>query len=297
MSHNPIKILSPIDAILEKASRVSIEDKWFEIRKLPKGVFAIVENGHVQEVCSFLIIGNENALLFDTGMGISNINAVVGQLTNLEIIVVNSHTHFDHIGDDWRFPAIHVFADDYAVEILTKGLTHWDVRYDSSPEFFTKNYPAGFAPETYAIRPVKKENIHLLHEGDLINLGNRQMEILHTPGHSHDSIMLLDRDNRILFTGDTYCEWLFAFFDEDMPNYGHSSLNDYAQTMRRIAGLAPSLDYLYPSHGKPITDPNILIKVSNAFEEVLQGTVEYHLEMIYGRERRVYEFNGFSIWI
>lgn len=130
---------------------------------MPKGVFALIENGHIQGVCSFLIIGSKKALLLDTGMGISDISKIVRQLTDLEIIVVNSHTHFDHIGDDWRFSVIHVYADNNAVSVLTKGLTHCDIRYDSDAELFTKEYPPGFNPNMYTIKSIKKENIRFFY--------------------------------------------------------------------------------------------------------------------------------------
>jgi len=285
-----------IDRILEKANRIDVGDDWFEVLELPKNTFALIENGHMQEVCSFLIIGSEKALLFDTGMGISDISAVVKILTTLDIIVVNSHSHFDHIGDDWRFHDIHIFADDYGVDVLAKGYSHQDVQHDSNPEFFTKDYPTGFDPEHYSIKPIEKKNIHLLHNRDIIDLGNRQMEVLHTPGHSQDSIMLHDRTNRILFTGDTFCEWMIAFFDSEMPKYGYSNLEDYTITMRNVAASVKDLDFLYPSHGKPLADPGILINVAEAFEKVNQGKAKYDQEFIYGSNRRVYEFEGFSIW-
>ena len=134
---------SKAEKVLAKANKIDLGDGWFEVLELPNNTFALIENGHIQEVCSFLIIGSKKALLFDTGMGISDISAVVKELTDLDIIVVNSHSHFDHIGDDWRFPDIHVYADDYAADVLTKGFSHWDVRYDSDPDLFTKAYPPG----------------------------------------------------------------------------------------------------------------------------------------------------------
>jgi glyoxylase-like metal-dependent hydrolase (beta-lactamase superfamily II) len=284
------------ETALAKARNIELGDGWFEIIKLPNDIFALLENGYIQEVRSFLVIGSKKALLFDTGMGISDISKIVEQLTDREIVVVNSHTYFDHIGDDWRFLAVHVYADDYAVNVLSKGHSHWDVRYDSDPELFSKAYPSGFILEKYSIKPVEKENIHLLHDGDIIDLGNRQMEVLHTPGHSHDSIMLLDRENRILLTGDTYCEWLLAFFDSTLPKYGESNLEVYAHTMRKIAKLVPDLEFLYPSHGQLLADPKILIKVTKAFEKIARGGADYSCEAIYGEDRRVYEFDGFLIW-
>jgi len=283
------------EKILANAQTIDVGDDWFDVIELPNSVFTIQEKGHLQEVCSFLIIGEEKALLFDTGMGISNIARVVERLTDLDIIIVNSHSHFDHIGDNWRFSDIHIFADDIAIRTLTEGYSHWDVRHDADPELFRKEYPPGFDLENYAIKAVARENIRTIQDGDRFDLGGRHLELLHTPGHSQDSIMLLDRDNRLLFTGDTFCEWIFAFFDAQMPKYGYSNLNDYARSMRDIAGLVPHVDYLLPSHGKPLADPKILIDVASAFAQILRGEAESYLENLYGVEVRVYEFEGFSI--
>jgi hypothetical protein len=78
-----------------KLERVSAADPWFEVYKIRPGVFAIYEPHQLEEVISYLIIGSDKALLFDTGMGISNIQAVVAGLTKLPVSVVNSHTHND----------------------------------------------------------------------------------------------------------------------------------------------------------------------------------------------------------
>jgi len=109
--------------------------------------------------------------------------------------------------------------------------------------------------------------------------------------------MLLDRKNRILFTGDTYCEWMFAFFDSRIPNYGVSNLEEYASTMQKIARLVPHIDYLYPSHRKPLGDPAILIEVASAFDQIIHGNVNYRLESMHGYNRRVYDFDSFLIWV
>jgi len=75
-----------------KLERVKTPDQWFEVYKIRPGVFAIYEPHQFEEVISYLIVGSQKAILFDTGMGISNIKAVVEGLTKLPISVVNSHT-------------------------------------------------------------------------------------------------------------------------------------------------------------------------------------------------------------
>jgi hypothetical protein len=77
---------------------VLISDPWFEVYKPASNVFAIYEPHQSEEVISYLIVGKKRALLFDTGMGISDIKKVTAELTTLPIIVLNSHTHNDHVG-------------------------------------------------------------------------------------------------------------------------------------------------------------------------------------------------------
>jgi glyoxylase-like metal-dependent hydrolase (beta-lactamase superfamily II) len=84
-------------------SRVGSLSPWFEIYLIAEDTYAILEPNHFEEVVSYLILGRKRALLFDTGMGIGNIEAEVGRLTGLPIIVVNSHFHYDHIGGNHLF--------------------------------------------------------------------------------------------------------------------------------------------------------------------------------------------------
>jgi glyoxylase-like metal-dependent hydrolase (beta-lactamase superfamily II) len=165
--------------------------------------------------------------------------------------------------------------------------------YDSQPDKFVGDYPAGFDPQTYAIQPVDADKIQLLQNGDTIDLGCRKLEILHTPGHTNDSIMLLDRKSRALFTGDTfYPDWLFAFMEKE---WGKSDVGTYEKTMKVLTKLIPDLDYLYPCHTKPLADPAMLMNAARAFETVNRGGADYTLEELYFRTMRVHEFDGFAI--
>ena len=84
-------------------------NNWFTIVELQRNIWGIAEFGHSEKVISYLFIGNSQALLFDTGMGIGDIKKAVKKITNLPILVINSHTHFDHIGGDHQFDKIILF--------------------------------------------------------------------------------------------------------------------------------------------------------------------------------------------
>ena len=93
--------------------RVPISDPWFEVYKPAAGVFAIYEPHQAEETIGYLIVGQKRALLFDTGMGISDIKKVTVELTKLPIIVLNSHTHDDHVGGDWEFDTVYGMDTDF----------------------------------------------------------------------------------------------------------------------------------------------------------------------------------------
>src|SRR5271165_1537197 len=93
--------------------RIQISDPWFEVYKVAPNTFAIYEPHQFEEVISYLILGKDKALLFDTGMGISDIHRVVTELTKLPVIVLNSHTHNDHVGGNWQFDTIYSMDTDF----------------------------------------------------------------------------------------------------------------------------------------------------------------------------------------
>src|SRR5437868_11789718 len=93
--------------------RVPIGDAWFEVYKVAPGVFAIYEPHQSEETISYLVVGTKQAVLFDTGMGISDIHKVTTKLTSRPVVVLNSHTHDDHVGGNWQFTFVYGMDTDF----------------------------------------------------------------------------------------------------------------------------------------------------------------------------------------
>jgi glyoxylase-like metal-dependent hydrolase (beta-lactamase superfamily II) len=287
--------MDPIfEKILSTAERIDVGEAWFTVLKLPHQVYAIAEPKHHEMVIAFLIIGSQKSVLFDTGMGIKDIARVTRLLTDREVVAVNSHAHFDHVGDNARFAQVNIFNDQQAIEHLVSGWPPEEIQFDAAPGNFPEGYPDGFDPGRYEIKPVARERIHPLCDGELLDLGDRKLEVLHTPGHSPDSIVLLDRENRVLLTGDTfYPDWLYAFMS---GAWGESNLKLYYESIRKICGLIPDVDYLYCAHVKPLAEPQILTRVAKALETLLAGGETRHEAVeIFGEDLTVHHFDGFSI--
>jgi glyoxylase-like metal-dependent hydrolase (beta-lactamase superfamily II) len=261
---------------------------WFDVYPLFPGDYALYEGGHFQEVISFLILGRDRGLLWDTGMGIGDIRALAEELTNLPLTVLNSHTHFDHMGSNWRFDRVGVFAHPVALKRAAGGLPREQVAEHMTAEQFARPLPPGFFPDQYEIRGVPVTPVR---EGELFDLGGRTLEVLHTPGHSPDSIMLLDRDNSILFTGDTfYPAVLYAHLDS-----GGGMVSDFAVYRRTMSFLAlhfGGLKTLRCSHNEPELPGQKLQAAAAAFEAIAENRAPYDAD---SQGRRLYRFEGFSI--
>lgn len=233
---------------------------WFDVRKLAPGVWLIAEETNVTDVNSYLVEGTEWAALIDTGMGIGDVCAEVENLTQKPIVVLNTHAHWDHVGGDHLFDAVAIHpaeADDLAHVCCPA----WVREQFTRPGIFPRPLPPGFAPATYEVQPVQATQ--LLGQGTLIDLGGRQLQVLHTPGHSPGSICLLDEERRFLFTGDTiYSGPLYA-------HLSHSDLAAYQTSARMLAVMAYELDLLFPAHGPTPLDGLILREIAHGFDQVL----------------------------
>jgi len=256
---------------------------WFEVYRLEDGLYAIAEPFQWQEVISYLIIGEERALLFDSGNGIGDIKAVVDRLTPLPVTVLASHSHFDHVGGHWRFDTI-LAPDTAFTNNRSPGLANDVVREEASAAALCAPLPDGVTQDnhrTRAFSPTARVD-----EGDRVDLGGVTLDVLAVPGHTPDSIALLDRENGRLFTGDSYYRgpiWLFA---------PETDLAAYEASIARLAALAPQIDAVYGAHNEPFSAPDELIKVRDGFAAVMTGEANVK-EIADGRAR--YEFETFEL--
>jgi len=260
----------------------SFSNDWFEIYRIRPGIYAIYEPHQFEEVISYLIVGQKRALLFDTGLGVGRISDVVSQITKLPVTVLNSHTHFDHTGGNAEFADIAnedaAFSRDNA-----KGQSNVYSRDALAPERICGVLPKGVRADTYSIRPWHVT--HWIKDGERIDLGRRTLEVIFTPGHTPDSLCLLDRDNGLLFTGDTFYNGPIYLFTPE------TDFDAYTRSVERLASLAPTLELLLPAHNLPIAEPIYLTRLRDAVKQVRSG----HAQPVTSEGRREFRFEGFSL--
>uniref|UniRef100_A0A4W3K7L1 Metallo-beta-lactamase domain containing 2 n=1 Tax=Callorhinchus milii TaxID=7868 RepID=A0A4W3K7L1_CALMI len=190
----------------------------------------------------WLLRGSHLDLLIDAGLGLRSVPDYLkraGLIGSRPLLAVATHVHFDHSGGLHQFEKVAVHRAE--AEALVQGDNFETVTWLSDSEIVKAPEP-GWTARNYSVRPVLPARV--LEDGDVINLGDRQLTVLHMPGHSRGSICLHDRDQRILFSGDvvyngSMIDWL-----------PYSNISDYTQTCERLIELADNelVHKVFPGH-------------------------------------------------
>jgi len=276
------KLPRPIYASLEK---IQTSQDWYEVYKLTVGTYAIYEPFQFEEAISYLVLGKERSVVIDTGTGIGDLREVIEELTDLPVSVVNTHTHWDHIGNNHQFEEIACHNHPACVDKLLNGVSHSRLQSSIQGDSIWKPLPQNFDADTWEIPSVQPST--LLADGDVIDLGERTLEVIYTPGHSPGSICLLDKINRLLFTGDTFFPGPLYAFSEDVD------IAEYRTSIDKLKSRMDEYDYLCSGHNDPWVRSDVIPRVDEAFQKILAGEGNYKQD---GDIRR-YSFEGFDILI
>jgi len=218
-------------------------ENWFEAIRFADGITLL----HEPWIKPFFrcnmwhVRGRDADLLFDTGLGVFPIRAAVARLAERMPICVASHTHFDHIGGHHEFPCRCVHAAE--ADILA------DPRHERTLADLYANddmfdaLPAGWDTAAYRIQPAPPQR--LLVDRDVIDLGDRAFEVIHTPGHSPGGIALWEAATGTLLSGD-------IIYDGPLiTDTYHADLTDYEVSLRRLAALPATIIHggHFPSFG------------------------------------------------
>ena len=248
---------------------------WFTIEHIDKDTHIISEYKHWEESHAYLLNGATYSLLIDTGLGIQNIYNEVVKLTDKPVIAVATHIHWDHIGGHKYFPNFYVHEDE--VNWLSG---EFPLTLDQIKAMVVEKceIPDGFNVDVYKL--FQGTATRVLKDKDMIDIGGRILEVLHTPGHSPGHMCFYEKDRNYLFTGDlVYKGTLFAYFPSTDPKA-------YLSSIERVASLP--VERVFPAHHDLNIEPSILGDMKKAFTELKAGNKLHH-------GSGTYEYGDFAI--
>ncbi len=260
---------APLRPEIAALKQVTSGEDWFKVYEVADGVFAITEPRQAEGVKSFLIVGLRRAVLFDSGLGVGHIDSVVTKLTQLPVTVLNSHTHFDHVGGNAEFHDVRNLNVPYSVA-SARGEVDSALAEYARPTL-AADHVCGAIPKGVTSREYRIPTWHIsryVKDGERFDLGGRTLEVVRTLGHTPDSISLLDRTRGLLFTGDTY------YSDQIYLWAPGTDVDAYRKSIDRLIALRPQLRSLFPAHGVPTADPERLVELQAALREIANGSVD-----------------------
>ncbi|MDR1028234.1 MAG: MBL fold metallo-hydrolase [Clostridiales Family XIII bacterium] len=243
----------------------------YTIHPINENTFAIEEKTRFTQGLCYLLCGEAKALLIDTGFGFKGFDGIVKSLTDLPVTVANTHAHLDHIGGNHFFDEIWYHEADKKIFAL-----HTDPRY-------TLGVAAeGMSRAAYALMSLFAKDLlnidtsgNYRHFGDthVFRLGERDVEVIPTPGHTPGSVCFLDRRAGMLFSGDTVCEWgiLLHIAGEACPPAV------FLDSMLRLKRLWDAFDSVWPGHHGFPTEKSYIDDYLACAKQITEGSASYGL--------------------
>lgn len=241
-------------------------------KKLSDDLYVITET---ESVHCYVILGSEKAVVFDIGYGYENIMPLVREITPLPVMLVLSHGDPDHGLGASQFDDVWLHELDYGKLLWNDTLQMREralgYRLKKMPELAGEiDEKAYFEQHIY-----QHTTPHFLKDHELIELGGKTLEVLHTPGHSYGHIMLLDKQKKRLFSGDQvtlHNIWYFGSSDQQ------ASFHTARESLRKI--LARSSEYvdIYPAHDEIPIDSQVVVDLLECLESELRQNYQHDEE-------------------
>lgn len=227
----------------------------FTIKKLSHSITAIID---CLGYPSYLIEGNQKAMLVDTGFGVGDISKEVDKLTKKDIVVVNTHAHVDHSGGNGLFEKVAVGMEDIpALEQINKALKKEFAKKKIKDEKMLENFLQNVVSDrSYLKMPVV--------DGEEICLGDCTIQCISTKGHTKGSTCFYYKEEEILFTGDFIKPFGVWMFLEESTN-----LEVYYEELKKVSALG--VKKICPGHQPSLIDVNIIVDLVKCAEIILEN--------------------------
>jgi len=253
------------------------------VEKITDYLYCITETNKVHQ---YLIIGSKKALLFDTGFGYTAIEPIIRTITDKPLIVVNSHADIDHASGNFRFKEVYISIHDlrFLADLDDKEHRKKTLLYRSSKQ--GANTLEEMKKENMTIESFMNWSIfdcqyHFIDDGFIFDLGDIQLQVISTPGHTNGSICLLDKTHRLLFSGDTIMSHIVYM----IPSNKRAPLASYYQSLLKLKSYSDCFDYIFGGHNEFNADKSLIDEMIECLKEVYYG----QSENIYNAHENAYE--------
>lgn len=215
--------------------------EYFKSKEVCKDVYQITNAifNDTLPTFSYLVIGSEKALLIDSMYGVGKLKDYVETITDKPIIHVATHMHGDHTGGSYDFDEMYMSPYDFENFWLRMPKDKTNAM-NSALRFVLPEYKDQLDLNDMCEPKVIK--LHPIFDGDLFDIGGRTIEVIEVAGHTAGEIVLLDRERRCIYSGDTCNTNTLLNLD------GRTSVKEYRKNLERLSTYKDEFDTLYNGH-------------------------------------------------
>lgn len=219
----------------------------FNIVKITDDTFAFEEKA----VRAYLLVGKEKALLIDSGCMEKDLKDAVSKVTDLPIVLINTHGDMDHLANNADFDPAYIHMSE-----LEHVLRDWNIKLKFKP----------------------------IWNGDVIDIGGRKIEVILVPGHTPGSICLLEKERRVLYSGDTLQN------DRIVLAGNGRCFEAYRYSLDVLKARQNEFDIIYPSHDVYPIKPEVIDENIKGLDSVVKGEIKAVVAQGFGGEVDSYNF-------
>lgn len=221
-----------------------------QIKKINENTW-MLDDGFVR---GYLLAGTKQAVLIDTCASSGEAKSLAESVTQLPVLLVNTHGDGDHVAGNGAFEEFRMCEQDYIHCKLAQR-----------------------CPNSRLIP---------LSDGDVIDPGDRPLEIITIPGHTFGSAAILDRKARVLYSGDSVQDGHIYMFGP------HRSSDAFAASLEKLAAMSDRFDHIRPAHGTPDLPAGFVRTVADEWQQVLAGRIAGRTEELHGRAVTTFDAEG-----
>ncbi len=217
----------------EEGIRLPMDVPHYRVAEIAPGTWQIASDGDY----FYLVEGENEALVIDSGYGCGNTRAFCQSLTDKPVKrIVNTHDHFDHTANNCYFDSAYMSKETQHLATIP------------FPSFSGIDFPRDYP-------------VVVIDEGYVFDLGGREIETISFPDHAAGSLMFLDKREGILFCGDELC----------MP-FGkalNGSVEHVYQMLGKLHSRMDEIKVLYGGPGRGEKD--IIVRLQENMKYILEG--------------------------
>lgn len=215
----------------------------------------------------YVVKGRDKLMLVDTGMGTGDLKKALETIgPSMPYVVLNTHGHADHCGGNSQFPCVYLHPGSYADA---------DGAETEKKTLAADREVAGITKYAWSKLPVR--------DGDVFDLGSKTIEVIETPGHTPGCISLLDREDRILFSGDLvvsndHCTHMLAYVE--WFSFSTVSIETLLRSLEKIEKRSGQFDYILGGHDAFLLDKKYLTQLIDMCRSIIDGSARpYHPQL------------------